>query len=163
MHLSASFPIDKLVIFPKQWKCDHFCACVLSCFQSCPTLCDPMDYSPPGFSVHGILQARMVESCSPPGDLPNPGIELASPASPALAGGFFLTTEPPGKLWSLLLYAETTPNESGSFCFRSEVVLRSWKWKHWSFSHVWLFATPWTIAHQAFLSMEFSKLEYWSR
>ena len=31
--------------------------------------------------------------CPPPGDLPDPGIE---PASPALAGGFF-TTEPPGK------------------------------------------------------------------
>ena len=29
--------------------------------QSCPTLCDPMDYSPPGSSVHGILQARIVE------------------------------------------------------------------------------------------------------
>ena len=26
--------------------------------QSCPTLCDPMDFSLPGFSVHGILQAR---------------------------------------------------------------------------------------------------------
>ena len=33
----------------------------------------------------------------PPGDLPNPGIEPASPASPALAGGFF-TTEPPVKV-----------------------------------------------------------------
>ena len=32
----------------------------------------------------------------PAGDLPNPGIEPASPVSPALAGGFF-TTEPPGK------------------------------------------------------------------
>ena len=35
-------------------------------------------------------------SYSPPGDLPNPGIKPASPASPALAGGFF-TTEPSGK------------------------------------------------------------------
>ena len=32
----------------------------------------------------------------PPGDLPNPGIELAAPAAPAWAGGFF-TTAPPGK------------------------------------------------------------------
>ena len=32
----------------------------------------------------------------PPGDLPNAGIESASPVSPALAGGFF-NTEPPGK------------------------------------------------------------------
>ena len=29
--------------------------------QMCPTLCDPMDCSPPGFSVHGILQARILE------------------------------------------------------------------------------------------------------
>ena len=29
--------------------------------QSCPTLCDPMDYSPPGSSVHGILQAKTLE------------------------------------------------------------------------------------------------------
>ena len=31
-----------------------------------------------------------------------------------------------------------------------------------SLSHVWLFATPWTIAHQASLSMGFSRQEYWS-
>jgi len=29
--------------------------------QSCPTLLDPMDCSPPGSSVHGIFQARVVE------------------------------------------------------------------------------------------------------
>ena len=29
--------------------------------QSCPTLCDPMDCSLPGFSVHGILQAKTLE------------------------------------------------------------------------------------------------------
>ena len=29
--------------------------------QSCPTLCDPMDFSPPGSSVHGIVQARVLE------------------------------------------------------------------------------------------------------
>ena len=29
--------------------------------QLCPTLCDPMDCSPPGSSVHGILQARIPE------------------------------------------------------------------------------------------------------
>ena len=29
--------------------------------ESCPTLCDPMDYSPPGSSVHGIFQARVLE------------------------------------------------------------------------------------------------------
>ena len=29
--------------------------------QSCPALCEPGDCSPPGFSVHGILQARILE------------------------------------------------------------------------------------------------------
>ena len=36
------------------------CICVLVA-QSCPTLCDPMDCSPPGSTVHGILQARILE------------------------------------------------------------------------------------------------------
>ena len=35
---------------------DHACT-----DQSCLTLCDPKDYSPPGSSVHGILQARILE------------------------------------------------------------------------------------------------------
>ena len=34
--------------------------CVLSCFGYVLTLCDPVDYSSPGSSVHGILQARLV-------------------------------------------------------------------------------------------------------
>ena len=39
---------------------------IVSCFswvcaQLRPTLCDPMDYSPPGSSVHGIFQARILE------------------------------------------------------------------------------------------------------
>ena len=52
--------------------------------QSRPTLSDPMDCSPPGSSVHGIFQARILECLpfSPPGDLPNPELE---PAYPALA------------------------------------------------------------------------------
>ena len=29
--------------------------------QSCPTLCDPIDSSPPGSSIHGIFQARVLE------------------------------------------------------------------------------------------------------
>ena len=36
------------------------------------------------------------------------------------------------------------------------------KWKCQSLSCVWLFATPWTVAHQAPLSMEFSRQKYWS-
>ena len=33
----------------------------------------------------------------------------------------------------------------------------------WLLSLVWFFATPWTVTHQALLSMEFSRQEYWSR
>ena len=55
-------------------------------------------HSPPGSSVHGISQARIWSGLPfpPPVDLPDPGIEQASPVSPTLAGGFS-TTEPPGK------------------------------------------------------------------
>ena len=68
------------------------CVCLVA--QSCPTLCNPMDCSLPGSSVHGILQARILERlpCLPSGDLPNPGIELSSPALQADS----LLTEPPG-------------------------------------------------------------------
>ena len=59
----------------------------------CLTFYNPMDSSLPGSSVHGILQARMLEQVgvSISGDLPNSGIK---PKSFALAGGFS-TAEPP--------------------------------------------------------------------
>ena len=60
--------------------------------QLCPTLCDPLDCSLPGSSIHGILQYCSGLPFPPPGDLPNPGIEPASLASPALACGFFTTS-----------------------------------------------------------------------
>ena len=41
------------------------CVCVLV-VQSCPTLYDPTNYSPPGFSVHGIPQARILEWIATP-------------------------------------------------------------------------------------------------
>ena len=66
--------------------------------QSHTTLCDTMDCSPPGSSVHGILQARYWSGLPflPPGDLPNPGLEPTWLKSPAFAGGFF-TLVPPRK------------------------------------------------------------------
>ena len=48
--------------------------------QLCATLCNPMYCSLPCSSVHGILQARILEWIATPGDLPNPGIEPRSPA-----------------------------------------------------------------------------------
>ena len=62
--------------------------------QSCPTLCDSIDCSQSGSSVHGILQARILEwlPCPPPAALLGPGIEPRSPMSPALASRFFTTS-----------------------------------------------------------------------
>ena len=59
----------------------HTYVCVLIT-QSCLTLCDPLNCSPPGSSVHGILQARILEwvAISFSRDLPDPGIEPKSPA-----------------------------------------------------------------------------------
>ena len=50
--------------------------------QSCPTLCDPMDCSLSGSSVHGLSQARILEwvASPPPGDCPDPGIKPTSQA-----------------------------------------------------------------------------------
>ena len=77
--------------------------------QSCLTLCDPIDGSPPGSTVPGILQARTLE-------------------------------------WVAISFSN------------------AWKWKGKgkSLSCVWLFATPWTAAHQAPPSMGFSRQEWWS-
>ena len=60
----------------------------------CLTLCDPMDCSPPGSSIHWISQARILSGLPFPlaGDLPDPGIKPTS----ALEGGFF-TAKQPGK------------------------------------------------------------------
>ena len=57
------------------------CMCAQS-FQLCPTLCDPMDSSRAGSSVHGILQARMLECVSRPsfqGIFPTLGSNLSLP------------------------------------------------------------------------------------
>ena len=61
--------------------------------EVCPALSDSMEYSLPGSSIHGILQARILERFPGPlsGDLLDPGIEPASFVFPVLAGGFFTT------------------------------------------------------------------------
>ena len=55
------------------------------------TLCDPMDCSPPDFSVQGFSRQEYWSGLPfpPPGNLPDPGIEFPSLVSPALAGRFF--------------------------------------------------------------------------
>ena len=70
------------------------CCCCLAA-QSCLTLCDPMDCNPPGSSVYGILQARILEWVAIPfsrgSSWPKDWTQVS-----CIAGGFF-TAEPPGK------------------------------------------------------------------
>ena len=72
-----------------------------SVVQSCLTLCDLLDCSPPGSSVHRIFQARILDGLPTPGDLPYPEIE---PLPLACGAGRFFTTKAPGKpksaMWS---------------------------------------------------------------
>ena len=93
--------------------------------QSCPTLCDPMDCSPPGSSVHGIFQARVLEWV-------------------AIAFSY-KQHEASTKSLDNLNSASTV----GTFVLSL-------------LSRVQLFATLWAVAHQAPLSMGFSKQEYQS-
>ena len=73
---------------------DILCTCV--CAQSCLTLCDPMECSPPASSVGFPRQEYWSRlPFLSPGDLADPGIEPASLASPALAAGS-CTTAPLG-------------------------------------------------------------------
>ena len=96
-------------------------------------LCDPMDCSLPGSSVHGISRQEYRSGLPfpPVGDASDPG---TTPASLALASGFF-TIEPLGKPMLLLLSR---------------------------FSRVRLCATPLMAAHQAPPSLGFSRQEHWS-
>ena len=60
-----------------KFMCGH-----VKSLKLCLTLCDPVDLSPPGSSVHGILQARILEWVAVPSS-------RESLMSPALAGRFF--------------------------------------------------------------------------
>ena len=74
------------------------CVCACSCDQLCPTLCNPMNFNAPGSSVHGPTRQEYCSGLPFPtrGDLPDPGVEHTSSASPASVSGFFIT-EPHGK------------------------------------------------------------------
>ena len=81
-----------LLLFPRQVLNCLLCVLVA---QSCPTLCDPMDCSPPGSSVHGIYQTRILQlvaipfyrvSSQPRDETSSPVLQVES-----------LPSEPPGK------------------------------------------------------------------
>ena len=113
------------------------CVCVYCCclvLKSCPTLCDPMDCSPPGSSVHRISQARILEWT-------------------AIFSSRISTTEPAGKPVNISIYKYVYI----FFRFFSIIVV--------VVLVVQLCLTlcdPWTVAHQASLSMGFFRQEYWS-
>ena len=83
------------------------CVCVgVLAAQLCPTLCDSMDCSSPGSSVHGLLQSRILEWNGQPfsssRNLPYPEIEFKSPVSQADS----LPSKPPGKPKCYCKYAQ---------------------------------------------------------
>ena len=89
--------------------CVCVCVCVcstLSCF-SCVRLCDSMDCSLPGSSVHGIFQARIREWVAMPSfrRSSRPEDRLCVYCRSCIAGRFF-TTEPPGKSHYLYLHLD---------------------------------------------------------
>ena len=83
--------------------CVCVCVCVLVA-QLCLTLCNSMDYSLPGFSVHENLQARMLERVAIPfsrgSSQPRDGTQVSH-----TAGGFLLY-ETPGKPYILWIMAQ---------------------------------------------------------
>ena len=99
------------------------------CAKLCLTFLQPRGLcSSPGSSVHGIFFRQEYWNGLPfpsPWDLPDPGIELVSPA---LAGGFF-TTEPPGKP-TVLLYSAFFHLRAFSLNIKySQAILRyAWNW-----------------------------------
>ena len=116
------------------------CKCVLQALgtyvhteslKSCPTLCNPMDCSPQGFSIHGLLQARTLErvAISSSSGCPQPRYQTHG-RSPALAGGFFITSA----TWKLSF---SLKNFLMTFCF--------------SFQHFKYF-TPLSFCFHSFLS-----------
>ena len=120
--------------------------------QSCPILCDPMDCSLPGSSIHGTFQARVLEWA----------VIAFSKRLFAAAAAKSLQLCPtqcdpmncslPGFSVHGILQARTVEWVAISFSNAGK-----WKGKVKSFSRVWLLATPWTAAYQAPPSMRFSR------
>ena len=114
--------------FRKNWVTDilwkNILTLCVSVVQLCPTLCDPVDCSPPGSSMHGILQARILEwvampssrGSSPPKDQ----------TSVSHIEGRFFTTEPQGSLCRLQLLGAR--KVGGSWWVKLPYFL-FWKWQ----------------------------------
>ena len=104
--------------------------------------CDPVNCSPPGFSIHGIILAEILAAAA----------KLLQ-SCPTLCNS--VDGSPSGSPVSGILQARILEWVAIAFS-------NAWKWKVKvkSLSHVQLFATPWTAAYQAPPSMGFSRQEY---
>ena len=112
--------------------------------QSCPTLCDPTDYSPPGSSVHGILQARILEWVSMPSSRGSyPPSDQTRDSCSSFAVNEFFTTKPLGKpnflaTSILILVPLFTKNpDIGLIVAETISTVSKRTGKRLSFSHIW--------------------------
>ena len=89
--------------------------------QSCPVLCNPMDRSPPGSSVHGFSRQEHWSGLLflLPGDLPDSGIERGFPAQQADS----LLSCPPGKFISESVLSPECPKSGVRECWSRERAL----------------------------------------
>ena len=106
----SNFVTDRLALLV-------LCAVLCLVTQSCPTLCNSMDCSPPGFSVHGDSPGKKTGvGCNALLQGNEPGIKLRSSR---IAGRFF-TSEPPGKPHFLItkhnLLSEMAVHDAGPIC-----------------------------------------------
>ena len=129
-----------------------------------------MDCGPPGSSVHGIFQARILEwvPCPPPGAILDTEIE---PASPAPAGRLFTTVSPGSpdsvrrRLTVALICIPLMSNgvDHLFMCLiATHIYIHTYTLLLSCCSRVRLCGTPWTAAHQAPPSLGFSRQEHWS-
>ena len=125
--------------------------------QSCPTLSNLMDCSPPGSSIHGGFQARVLEWVPLPSLIYFTAAAAAKSLQSCLTLCDSIDSSPPGSAIPGILQARTLEWVAIPFS-------NAWKWKVKvkSLSRVQLLATPWTAAYQAPPPMGFSRQEYWS-
>ena len=133
--------------------------------QSCPNLCNPMDCSPPGSSVHGILWARILEWVA----ISFSTLQLYS-TEKTFKGALAEPTRPWAEGWSppnsrawypCTVRVSLDPHGVASvpLALILPLLLSCVVYVPMHSSHVRLFETPWTLARQTPLFMEFSRQE----
>ena len=100
--VSPTLQVDSLPL-SHQGNPFHVYAAAAKSLQSCPTLCNSIDGSPPGSSVHGTLQARVLEwvAVSPSKGSSQTRDQTHVSCGSCIAGRFF-TTESPGDAQTLI-------------------------------------------------------------